>query len=81
MPIPGGAADKLGNSYEGLWTVGCLAMVLDEHANAIRLEPPGAEGEGIEFWLRTRDSLEYHQVKRQQGARQGLCVLSIEAGE
>ncbi len=68
MPLPGGAADKYGNRYEALWTVACLAQVMDERAQAIRLEPPGQEGEGAEFWLRTRDALEYHQVKRQHSA-------------
>jgi hypothetical protein len=42
--------------------------VMDEQADAIRLEPPGAEGEGVEFWVRRGDSREYHQVKRQHSA-------------
>lgn len=68
MPLPGGAADKLGNSYEGLWTVVCMADVMDERAVAIRLEPPGPEGTGIEFWLRTGGVLQYHQVKLRHSA-------------
>jgi hypothetical protein len=46
MPLSGGAADKFGNRYEGRWTVNCMTDVMDERADAIRLEPPGAEGEG-----------------------------------
>jgi hypothetical protein len=49
MPLPGGATDKFGNRYEGRWTVFCMIDVMDERADAIRLEPPGEEGEGIEF--------------------------------
>jgi len=66
MPISGGASDKIGNRYEGRWTVLCIADVLDELADSICLEPLGSEGDGIEFWLRRGDMREFHQVKRQQ---------------
>jgi hypothetical protein len=66
MPLPGGAADKIGNRYEGRWTVLCMVDVMDEKADAIRLEPPGLEGEGFEFWLSKGNCCEYHQVKRQR---------------
>jgi hypothetical protein len=65
MPLPGGATDKFGNRYEGLWTVQCMIDVISERVDSIRLEPPGAEGEGIEFWLKRDDTIQYHQVKRQ----------------
>lgn len=68
MPLPGGAADKFGNRYEGRWTVACMIEVIDEKADSIRLEPPGEEGKGVEFWLAKGNSREYHQVKRQQSA-------------
>ncbi len=68
MPLPGGATDKFGNRYEGRWTVLCMIDIMDERAHAIRLEPPGAEGEGIEFWVRRGGTREYHQVKRQHSA-------------
>ena len=68
MPLSGGAADKFGNRYEGRWTVNCMTDVMDERADAIRLEPPGVEGEGIEFWVRRGDRCEYYQVKRQHSA-------------
>ena len=41
MPLPGGATDKFGNRYEGRWTVNCMIDVMDERADAIRLEPLG----------------------------------------
>ena len=65
MPLPGGAADKFGNRYEGRWTVACLLDVMDEKADSIRLEPPGPEEQGFEFWIKRQDVREYHQVKRQ----------------
>jgi len=65
MPLPGGAADKVGIRYESLWTVNCMIDVMDESADSIRLEPPGEEGDGIEFWLDKNTNREYHQVKRQ----------------
>ena len=66
MPLPGPASTKYGDRYEGKWTVFCLAQVLAEAAMEIRLEDPGPEGEGCEFWLKKPDgATEYHQVKRQ----------------
>lgn len=75
MPLPGGPTDKYGNRYEGRWTAYCMAEILDENACSIRLEPPGLEGKGFEFWLRRKDWLEYHQVKRQT-SRSGSWTLS-----
>ncbi len=65
MPLPGGTSAKAGLRYEALWTVRCVAEILAERADAIRVEPPGREGEGVEFWFRLPGSVEYHQVKRQ----------------
>ena len=65
MPLPGGPSEKFGNRYEGRWTTACLLDVMDEKAESIRLEPPGLEGQGFEFWITKRDIREYHQVKRQ----------------
>ncbi len=66
MPLPGGPADKFGNRYEGRWTVACMLDVMDEQAESIRLEPPGPEGQGVEFWTTKQGIKEYHQVKRQR---------------
>lgn len=80
MPLPGGASDKFGNRYEGLWTVSCMVKVMDERADAIRLEPPGEEGEGAEFWLERDEKREYHQVKRQY-VSEGRWMLTSLAGK
>ena len=66
MPLPGGASAKVGLRYELLWTAYCLTKVMSGEYESIRFEPPGPEGEGIEFLARTRSGTEYHQVKRQQ---------------
>ena len=66
MPLAGGAAEKFGNRYEGRWTVACMLDVMDEKADSIRLEPPGSEGQGVEFWIAKQGIREYHQVKRQR---------------
>jgi hypothetical protein len=79
MPLSGGDADKVGNRYEVLWTVACMAEVMEERAESIRLEPPGKEGEGAEFWLRKGDITEYHQVKRQYGRYGRWNLAELEA--
>lgn len=77
MPLRGGGADKVGNRYEGRWTVKCMAEVLAEHASTIRLEPIGPEGEGVEFWIRYPERLEYHQVKRQHSGRGRWTIAAL----
>ena len=47
----------------GLWRA-CLD-VMDEKADSIRLEPPGSEEQGFEFWITKEGIREFHQVKRQ----------------
>ena len=79
MPLPGGATDKFGNRYEGLWTVDCMIRVMDEKVDSIRLEPPGTEGEGVEFWLSKAGDREYHQVKRQQSASGRWTLADLES--
>jgi hypothetical protein len=66
MPLPGGQSDKFGNPYEDRWTVRCAFDVLDDVAEAIRLEPPGEPGAGVEFWIRFPGRIEFHQCKRQR---------------
>src|SRR5438034_2079725 len=74
MPLPGGASAKFGDRYEGRWTVLQLAEVMAERANSLRLEPPGAEGEGVEFWVRRGAGVAYHQVKRQTARGRGWSI-------
>src|SRR6266540_4051844 len=62
MAIPGGSAAKWGELYEGRWTVFTLLRVLDEDADAIRIEQPGEDF--AEFVVRTKGETEYHQAKR-----------------
>jgi hypothetical protein len=81
MPLPGGATDKFGNRYEGRWTVYCMIKVLNEKADSIRLEPPGIEGAGVEFWISKAGKREYHQVKRQQSASGRWTLTDLEGKE
>ena len=65
MPRAGGESNKLGNRYEGWWTVHNLIDVL---SNVVVALPPEAyiEAVGVEFAKTLRDnSGEFHPVKRQ----------------
>lgn len=75
MPLSAGAADKFGNRYEGRWTVYQMTEVMAERADSLCLEPPGDEGQGIEFWVCNDGARESHQVKRQHGS-DGRWTLS-----
>jgi hypothetical protein len=75
MPLRGGATDKYGNRYEGRWTAFCMAQILDESACSIRLEP---HEKGFEFWLRKKDRIEYHQIKRQKSRGVGWTLRNLE---
>jgi hypothetical protein len=77
MPRPGGEADKLGNRYEGIWTVSQLLQLLTGDLQSITVEPldPAATS-GIEFVTYTPSgTTEYHSVKRQHGREWSLAAL------
>lgn len=78
MPLSGGATDKLGNRYELWWTVLCMAHMLNEDANAISFEPPGVDGDGVEFILTCGNVKEHHQVKRQHTQRGKWSFAALE---
>ena len=80
MPLPGGPSAKAGDRYELLWTVNCMLRLMAGEAESIRLEPPGQEGEGIEFTIDGPSGTEYHQVKRQRTG-QGAWTLAELAKE
>jgi len=61
--LPGGSADKLGNQYEGWWTLLRIGDLLTGKAARIRLEPPGSEGEGAEFWIDEHRMRWFEQAK------------------
>ena len=66
MPRPGGEADKLGNRYEGLWTVDAALDLLDGEYVDLTVEALGDEAAGVEFVRTTRAGIrEYHSIKRQ----------------
>ena len=67
MSRPGGPADKLGNRYEGVWTVDAILDVVESEYHAIVVEPLGEEADGIEFFLeQVGGDRVYHSVKRRQ---------------
>ncbi|KAB8330405.1 hypothetical protein SD80_032035 [Scytonema tolypothrichoides VB-61278] len=76
MPLPGGETDKIGNRYEGRWTVYCMIDVIDEKADSIRLEKPGEDA--FEFFISKNGNLECHQVKRQKSGRGRWTLSALE---
>jgi hypothetical protein len=79
VPLPGGSSDKYGNRYEDRWAAQCAFAVLRETSFAIRVEPPGAEGEGVEFWVDSPNRREYHQVKRQLAGEGRWSLGALES--
>ncbi|MBT3191703.1 MAG: ATP-binding protein, partial [Verrucomicrobia bacterium] len=66
VPSPsGGLWDKLGNHYEGIWSVGRMFDLLEGEINTIEFEPL-VDGRGIEFRITRLDgTYEFHSAKRQ----------------
>lgn len=65
--LPGGPADKVGNQYEHWWTARVVGELLRGAAVRLRLEPPGAGGQGIEFEV-NRGGVNFgEQVKLRSG--------------
>jgi hypothetical protein len=77
MPRTGGESDKLGNHYEGAWTVLHILEVLAGRADSVTLEELGEIGEGVEFTVRRHGTTETHQVKRHL---YGLMYASLGRG-
>lgn len=67
--LPGGAADKLGNQFESWWTLNRVSALLRSEASRMRIEPPGDEGEGIEFWIEEGGVRWCEQVKHVPSTR------------
>jgi NhaP-type Na+/H+ and K+/H+ antiporter len=76
MPLAGGPTDKIGNRYEGRWTVQCMIDVLEDKARSIQLEKAGEDG--FEFILRRESQSYYHQVKRQNSRLGHWTIGSLE---
>ena len=67
MPRPGGESDKLGNRYEGLWTIARLLELAAGEADAVTIEPFGDDSRGIEFVVQRFDGgRDFHSAKRQR---------------
>ncbi len=62
MSLPGGSAEKLGNRYEGWWTVKQFVRILHGQAESIHIEDPGVEK--AEFTVVCSGRTELHQAKR-----------------
>ena len=62
MPLPGGAADKIGNRYELWWTVSQFVRIINGEAESIRIEDLTAEK--AEFVVTAGGCREFHQAKR-----------------
>ena len=81
MPRPGGEADKLGNRYEGLWTVDAALDLIDGEYVDLTVEAVGDEAAGVEFVRTTRSGVrEYHSIKRQQGDGNWTLSRLTDAG-
>lgn len=67
MPRPGGDSDKLGNRYEGIWTIDSLLLIIEGDIDSITVEDiDKKESRGVEFVRIKHDgSRDYHSVKRQ----------------
>ena len=72
MPLPGGAADKIGNRYELWWTAVQVLTVLRGEWDSIRIEEPGEDK--AEFILSRDGVRSFHQAKR--SAPEGKWTLA-----
>ncbi|MBJ6647151.1 hypothetical protein [Streptomyces sp. BSE7-9] len=78
-PRPGGEADKFGNRYEGAWTIRHVLYVLLGVGTSLTVEGVGDLGEGVEFTYLHGDTVEVHQLKRQNGSANTWTVKSLQS--
>ena len=78
MARAGGESDKIGNTYEGAWTIHYMLLLLAGRAKAITVEDIGEKAEGSEFTLTSlHHGDEAHQVKRKQRNAQGWSLQQL----
>lgn len=78
VPRSGGEADKLGNKYELAWAVRHALYCVRDDQCALIVEDNDVEvGRGSEFTYDTGAFIEVHQVKRQNGNRDGWSVREL----
>jgi hypothetical protein len=79
MPRPAGDSNKLGNRYEGIWTIDSLLLIIENEIDSIIVEAiDEKESLGVEFVLIKQDgSRDYHSVKRQTTKRLLLLVQQV----
>jgi hypothetical protein len=76
----GGPADKLGNKYEGLFTVKFLLKLIDEEVSSIIIEPVGEDEEGVDLWVKNRDgSRECYQCKGRNASNENWRMGDLAA--
>lgn len=81
MARRGGVADKLGNRFEGIWTVSVLLDLLAGSYRSITVEPIGDEDAGIEFVAVTSGGVnERYSIKRQHSKGEWTVSRLLEAG-
>ncbi|WP_043672803.1 NACHT domain-containing protein [Streptomyces xylophagus] len=78
-PRPGGEADKFGNRYEGAWTIRHILYVLLGTGNSLTVEGVGDLSQGVEFTYLYGDTMEVHQLKRQNGSANTWTVKSLQS--
>lgn len=78
-PMPGGAADKMGNRYEGIWAVRHALYCIQSETSAMTLEELDPElAKGSEFTFVEGAAIQVHQVKRQYSTNPGWSVHGHE---
>jgi hypothetical protein len=77
-PRSGGESDKFGNRYEGAWTVRHLLYVLLGTAQSVTVEDIDDLAKGVEFTYCYGDTVEVHQLKRQNGNANSWTVKSLQ---
>jgi hypothetical protein len=76
--LTGGRADKFGNAFEQLWIVRLALDVVEGRATAIKWEPLGPEGAGVECDVRRPDgSKEKHQCKIENGTKENWSAADL----
>jgi hypothetical protein len=81
MPRRGGPADKLGNRFEGIWTVDILLDLIWGESTSVTVEPIGDEDAGIEFVAVTSTGVDkYYSIKRQHFKGHWTVARLDEAG-
>lgn len=78
LPTGGGIAEKLGNTYEALWSILCMLEILEGKYSSMVIESLDTEFEKSEFILKSENGNEFWQIKKGRSGDKSWTIAALK---